>query len=45
MYNKSVCAVSVCRAGSKKAQVMRLSQLSVEELREQVASFEHGKVL
>ena len=36
--------VCCCRAGSKKVQVVRLSQLSVEELREQVASFEHGKV-
>ena len=33
------------RAGSKKGQVVRLNQLSIEELREQVASFEHGKVV
>lgn len=32
------------RGGSKRAQVIRLSQLSVDELKEQVTSFEHGKV-
>ena len=47
VHSFCLCCRFSCRASSKpykRPQMVRLSRLSVDELREQVACFEHGKV-